>query len=803
MRRARNIGLSAWPAAIAVLLALTGCGGSQSRYLGHLERGKQYLSAGNLEKASIEFRNALQISPKDSDAAYFNGIVAERRGEIGKAVGFYQAAVDDAPHNDRARARLAKALVLGGAATRALEVIGPALLETPDNPDLLAARAAARHDIKDDVDARVDAEKAMKLAPTNENAIAVLAALAMQSGDAPRALEIVRSAVSQAPDSFDLHRILASIYLSTGKSAEAEEQLRKIIALEPGEFTPRIQLARHFSDTHQPGEAQTVLEQAVKDLPHQDSTKLALVDFVTTRRSRADGEKILRDFIAREPDNYELRLQLGTLLERAAATQEALDIYQGVIKGSGRGAKGLAARDRVAAIELARGHADRAKELIAEVLDASPRDDDALIMRADIALAQNDPTSAVVDLRAVLGDRPKSVLLNRTLARAYLAKGEPALAEQALRAAMDAAPADTSIKLELAQFLIQTGHSSQAVRLVEETVQQAPGDGPARETLVRAYIANGDLRAARKAADDIQTLLPQSPEGYHLAGLVAHDQGRLDDAEADLEHALTLQPGSFELLTSLMRFKLERGRGATAVARLQRVLADDPKSVQVLDLLGEVYVETKDLARATEVLTRALELDPRSWLSFRGLAQVRLAANDPNGAITQYQNGLKLAPMQPRLLAELAALYERQGRIEDAIAQYETLYRGDPSARQIVANNLAMLLITRTDEASLERARDLTADFAGSDNAVFLDTRGWVHFKLREYRDAAAVLERAADRSPDSRVIRYHLGMAQLHTGQRDRARANLEAALSGSAEFSGSNEARSALASLRSARSG
>jgi Tfp pilus assembly protein PilF len=66
-----------------------------------------------------------------------------------------------------------------------------------------------------------------------------------------------------------------------------------------------------------------------------------------------------------------------------------------------------------------------------------------------------------------------------------------------------------------------------------------------------------------------------------------------------------------------------------------------------------------------------------------------------------------------------------------------------------------------------------------------------------------ALLERAADRAPDSRVIRYHLGMAQLQTGQRESARANLETALSGSGEFTGSQEARAVLASLRTARSG
>jgi Tfp pilus assembly protein PilF len=47
-------------------------------------------------------------------------------------------------------------------------------------------------------------------------------------------------------------------------------------------------------------------------------------------------------------------------------------------------------------------------------------------------------------------------------------------------------------------------------------------------------------------------------------------------------------------------------------------------------------------------------------------------------------------------------------------------------------------------------------------------------------------------------VILYHLGMAQLKAGQSDKARASLEAALAGGASFTGTDEARLALAQLK-----
>jgi predicted Zn-dependent protease len=789
--------------ACAIFVALAGCGSSHSRFESHMERGKQYLAAGNLDKANIEFRNALQIERKNIDALYFSGRVAERRNNPVEAVDFYEAALDVQPDDTRARASLAKVFLLGGATQRALEVLSPGLLNHPDDPDLLAARAVARHTFGDDADARKDAERAVQVAPTNENAIGVLAALALKSGDITRAICLVSDAVVKAPASIELHQILANVYLSAREPRQAEEQMHDVIALEPTELAPRLGLAAHFVQEQDLDAAQKTLEEAVRSLPQTNGAKLALVDFIVTRRSREQGEKTLRGFVAREPNDEDLRLALGMLLQRSGATQEAIATYRDVVRRDGAGSKGLAARDRLAAIEMSAGHEDAAKKLVDEVLAESARDDDALIMRSDIELAQNDPTNAVVDLRSVLHDQPKSAVLQRAIARAYLAKGEPALAEEALRSALDTAPRDVAVKLELAQFLTSTDRDLQAVKLLEESVHTAPDDPQAREALVHAYIADRDWSAARTAAEELKRLRPDSAEGYYLAGLIAHDEKRLDDSETNLERALGLRPASLDILTTLTRFSLERGRNGEAIARLLHSLDHDPKNVQLTDLLGETYLQSKDLAHATDILKRAAALDPRSWVAPRDLAQVRLAAGDTSGALESYRVALKVAPTEARVVVELAGLYEQVGRVDEAIACYEALYKSgsdkEGGPQQLAANNLAMLLVTyKTDRASLDRARSLTAGFATSGNASFLDTMGWVRFKRSEFREAVISLERAADRSPDSKVIRYHLGMAQLRLGERENARSNLESALSGAGNFAGSEEARSALAALK-----
>jgi Flp pilus assembly protein TadD len=136
--------------------------------------------------------------------------------------------------------------------------------------------------------------------------------------------------------------------------------------------------------------------------------------------------------------------------------------------------------------------------------------------------------------------------------------------------------------------------------------------------------------------------------------------------------------------------------------------------------------------------------------------------------------------------------------VDDAIAQYEALYKRIPGF-QMAANNLAMLLVTyKKDRHSLDRARDLTAVFASSSVGGLLDTNGWVHFKRGEYSDALPILARAAERAPEAKEIRYHLGMAELQAGQSARARSDLEAALSSATKYPWSDDARNVLAGLK-----
>jgi tetratricopeptide (TPR) repeat protein len=783
---------------VTLAVLLSGCGGARSRLASHMRRGQEYFQNGDYAKAGVEFRNAMQIDAKDPQARVMAAETQEKLGQLRGAYGLLQSVVADHPDNIAALTALGRLLITAGDPKQGLEVIKPALEKQPNDASLLALRAAGRSALKDGVGARADADHALAIDPRNEDAIDLRAGLYRQDGDLAAAIKLVSAAAGAQPTVVSFHQVLISLYQTANQPEMVENQLRALVKLKPDQLGTRAQLASFLVGAKRLDEAQKVVDDAVRALPGNDDAKMLRVDFLLQERSHDAGEQALRQYIAADSDDYRLRLQLGSLLQRLGEPAKAVVVYNDIVHSAGTEANGLMARDRLAVIAVADKREPDANRYIAEVLKVSPRDNDALSIRGQLALAHGDSAGAIADLRAVLRDQPRSAAINRLLAQALIAHGDVALAEEPMRTAVDAAPTDDTQRVFLSQLLLRLAHPDKAIEVLQQGLKIAPADDTLNEALVRVYSSQKDLVAAAKAAEAYEQAKPDAPAPYLLAGLVANADQRFSDAQKLMEKALSLQPHGYDILSDLVHLQVEHGQGDQAVNRLQGLIAADAKDPLIPNLLSEIYLRQKNFKAAQQAALQASVNQPKWWVPYRSLALARAAANDTTGAIQAYQDGLKVAPTEPSMLSGLGTLYEQSGKIDDAVKLYDSWISRNPH-EQIAANNLAMLLVShRTDQASLDRAQALTAGFANASNGDLLDTAGWVRFKRGEYNQALPVLQHAVELLPQSHEAHYHLGMAELRSGQPDRARTDLEAALAGASRFDGADDARATLAALK-----
>ncbi len=144
----------------------------------------------------------------------------------------------------------------------------------------------------------------------------------------------------------------------------------------------------------------------------------------------------------------------------------------------------------------------------------------------------------------------------------------------------------------------------------------------------------------------------------------------------------------------------------------------------------------------------------------------------------------------------VAMLHQAQGRTDDARAAYQRILALD--SRAVVANNnLAYIYADEGKDLDMALQMAQTAKAASPDDPDVNDTLGWVYYKKGMGVQAVGPLLQSTRINPSKPIYHYHLGLAYQQAGEKDKARAAIEHALS-LGDFSEAPAARRALENLR-----
>jgi tetratricopeptide (TPR) repeat protein len=113
-----------------------------------------------------------------------------------------------------------------------------------------------------------------------------------------------------------------------------------------------------------------------------------------------------------------------------------------------------------------------------------------------------------------------------------------------------------------------------------------------------AHRAAGNFEKAREILEKFLATHPDHVDALSSLGYVAIEQGRLDDAEAPLMHALQISPEEIPVLYDYARLALKRREYAEAVRRLEKVVNKLPTLTQAHYQLFLAYSRLKQADKA-------------------------------------------------------------------------------------------------------------------------------------------------------------------------------------------------------------
>jgi Flp pilus assembly protein TadD len=197
--------------------------------------------------------------------------------------------------------------------------------------------------------------------------------------------------------------------------------------------------------------------------------------------------------------------------------------------------------------------------------------------------------------------------------------------------------------------------------------------------------------------------------------------------------------------TALNLGQLERADEAKKL--LDDLAGEHPKDIRLLEALGSIMRGQKRFAEAADYYTRAIALierpEQKHWTFYysRGTCFERLKQLPQ--AEADLQRSLKLSPDQPLTLNYLGYTWIDHNR---------NLRRG-----------LGMI----------EKAVRLKPD-----DGYIVDSLGWAHYRLANFKEAVKHLEKAVELRPEDPTLNDHLGDAYWRVGREREARFQWQLAL-------------------------
>lgn len=579
-----------------------------------------------------------------------------------------------------------------------------------------------------------------------------------------RAIENYRLAIKEDPSASFLTEELSDLYIQSGRLHEAETEAEEILVHNPNDLNARRILARIYARLIGDSQQNRIDEKYLK-------------------KSIEQYQKITES----DPKDTDSWLMLGRLQKLAQNSPEAERAYK-------------------------------------KALENDPGSEDALTGLAMVYGDLGDSKQAAEMLRRAADKNPSGRSL-AALASAYEQMREYALAAETLRKAIEVTPSDRGeLRRALAQDLMLSDQLDAALQEYQNLASEDPTDAQLQLRISQIYRQKRDFAKAREASDKAKQLDPNSLE-------IRYNDVNLLESEGKTNEAIALMRNIVDTTAKKSYSTAEKGNRVVLLERLggmYRANEQFPPAVEVFRQIAEVdpdmasrsevqvietYRAAKDYAKAEETAKADVAKYPddrvlagvyASTLADTGkydaaVAQMKkllAAKTDREGLIAaaQIYEKAKRYPEMAQAIDDAekmskskedretvmfmrGAMYERQKKYDLAEAEFRKVIEINPENSSAL-NYLGYMLADRG--VHLEEALQMISKALEQEpgNGAYLDSLGWVYYRLSRYPEAETNLKLALDKMSGDPTVHDHLGDVYLRQGKVKEAISQWEMAL-------------------------
>lgn len=250
-----------------------------------------------------------------------------------------------------------------------------------------------------------------------------------------------------------------------------------------------------------------------------------------------------------------------------------------------------------------------------------------------------------------------------------------------------------SEELKTAVRLYQAGQIAEAEQRCRQMLQDQPAQPDGWHLL---GVMLHQQRRHPEAIDcyrQVITLRPDHYDTYNNLGVAFQEQKQLDEAIAHYEKALALKPNYADAHNNYANALREKGQLPQAIHHYRQAIAHKPEYADAYNNLGLALYAQGDYQQAAEAYRQAIEQKPDYAQAHNHLGNALKELGDFEQAARHYQTAIALQPNYAKAYNNWGNIYRDQGDLNIAIEYYDQATTIDPNFAEAHWNKALTLLI--------------------------------------------------------------------------------------------------------------
>jgi len=785
-------------------------------------RGNAYLGLGQNAQAKQAFEAALKIDPNSPQALIGLARSAVIDNDMEDAKHFLDDAIAKNPRDVNVLLFKAGLLRDQGAIDPALAVLDDILKIKPDSVEALLSSADLKIRQKHYDAARLDIAAAQKVAPRNLIPTYMQARVDFSQGKFADALTGVQKVLAVAPDYMPGVLLAGAVQYSLGSMPQAQLNLTKYLDKIPGDPFARKLLTSTLLKSGQKSDAARTLEPLLRGEP-QDPEILALAGEISMQNkdfSKASAYFEKASMLAPQSASYHTALGMSDLSQG----QDATAITQ-LETAASLDSKSPKAGILLIMTQLRLHEFDKALAVAATLEKDQPGNPLLQNLKGGAYLGKNDEINARASFEKAFEIDPTYFPAVSNLARLDMKDNHPEQARKRFTAVLEKDKKNISAMTALASLAQQDKHTEEATQWLERAASENPSSLPANEQLVSRYLQIGEKQKALTLARNLQTNNASDAGALELLAHVQFASGDQQGALSNYQRLVTLTPDSAPAQLKLAAVYMSMNKLPEASDAINKALLLQPDFADAEVFQATLYARSGDAAKAITVARQMQKLPTQAAIGHELEGNILSLQKKYDPASQAYAQAFQLDKKNVRLLMKLHASLLQAGKSKDADALAAQWFKDQPTdiilhaylAQAYLAQKQYKTAIDHYQQVLLQQPKDVsslnnlawcyeqehdpraqqTAEKAyaiAADNGPVIDTLGWILVQKGDFQRGLPLLQKAFAAAPEATDIHFHLAQALLLSGDKVKARKELEQLLAKGKPFPEMDQAKALL---------